>query len=138
MHYRELWIRNAMGKSLLWTTSSKARIPYSLMKCLTSTCLEGSRHPIFLFFQVVKTQSSTWITSELTCLYTRHPTRWRAELFPSPCQERPETGSGTFSQNRLIISILLVGSSWPSLCPREPGGNPEGIYSPCDRGQTNL
>jgi hypothetical protein len=60
-------------------------------------------------FQVVKTQPSTWITSKLTCLYTRHPTQWRVELFPLPCQERSETGSRTFSQNRLIISIPLVG-----------------------------
>jgi len=59
----------------------------------------------------VKIQWSTWIISGLTCPCTRHLTLWRAELFPSPCQERLDTGSESFPQGQLIILIPLEGSS---------------------------
>jgi len=95
MHYRELWIRSATGKTLLWITSSRIRSLFLQRKYPTSTCPEGLRYPKSLSFQVVKIQWSTWIIFGLTCPCTRHLTLWLAELFPSPCQERPETGLGT-------------------------------------------
>jgi len=42
---------------------------------------------------------------------TRHQMLWHAELFLSPCQERPETGSGIFNRGRLIVSTPLGGNS---------------------------
>jgi hypothetical protein len=138
MHCPELWIGNAMGKNLLWITSSSTRSLYSLKKYPTSTCPKNLRYPKSLFFQEVETRWSIWIISALIYPCIRHPTMWHDGLFLSPCPERPETGSYTFLRGQLIISIPLVRSSWPSLCLEGSGGNPEGIYSPCDRGQTNL
>jgi hypothetical protein len=61
------------------------------------------------------------------------------------CRAFPLTLSGkardwlrNLTQGQLIISTPLEGSSWPSLCPGGPEGNPEGIYSPYNRDQTNL
>jgi hypothetical protein len=132
------WIRSAMGKTLLWITYSSIRSLFLQRKYPTSTFPEGLKYPKSLSFQIVKVQWSTWIIFGLTCPCTRHLTLLCAELFPSPCQERPETCSGTFPKGQLIISTPLEGSSWPSLFPGGPEGNPEGIYSLYNRDQTNL
>jgi hypothetical protein len=138
MHYRELLIRNVTGRSLSLTTFFSTRSQYLPKKYPTSTCPEGSRYLTSLFFQVVKIRWSIWIIFDLTYPCTRHLTLWRAEIFLSPCQERPETGSKIFPQGRLIVLTLLEGNSWPSSCPEEPEENPEGTYSLCGRDRTSL
>jgi hypothetical protein len=67
----------------------KESIFTELKKYPTSTCPEGLRYSISLFFQVVKTQWSIWIIFDLTCPCTRHLMLWRAELFPSLVRKGP-------------------------------------------------
>jgi hypothetical protein len=50
MHYRELWIKSATGKTLLWITSSSIRSLFLSRKYPTSTCPEGLRYPKSFFF----------------------------------------------------------------------------------------